>query len=227
MNKGNFKDLRNSFLIVFIPFCIILIGLFSYSNLLISWINNYYSLNLVALGITENFAVQFKLSMIVALLSLIPLITYAMYKFIKPAYNIKPYLFKIIASQILAVEGFILGATYLSKIIMNNLNSFVIVEGYYSLNNVLTFGLGIGFAVAISFQLILLIPLLKKWGIINPSILGKKSFALLMLAYLISAIVTPPDLVSTFIIMIPLCFSYVIGVSISKIYKVDGEKIKC
>jgi sec-independent protein translocase protein TatC len=70
------------------------------------------------------------------------------------------------------------------------------------------------FAIAIAFQLPMVMLLLGWLGVLNPDWLRKnRRYALLVLA-LLSAIITPQDIVSMLMMLIPLYMLYELGIQL-------------
>lgn len=222
---NNIKDLQTMGKIVVIPTVLIFAISLLMAIPLIKHIIEFYGLYVITTGITESFDIIFKVAFVIAGISLLPILTYAIYWFMKPVINLKGYIKTIILSEILAIFGFVIGSTYFTKLIITSLDKYNLVIGYYSLSNILTFGIGIGFAVALCLQLIILIPLLCKFKIIDSKkLLNINILSILFVGgYFLCAFLTPPDLTSTFMLMMPMSVSYFIGTGIAKTQKNVNE----
>ena len=81
-------------------------------------------------------------------------------------------------------------------------------------------------ACAIMFQLPIVVYFLTKAGIVTPSILKTYRKHAIIIILVISAIITPPDVVSQVLIALPLLVLYQISIFISKnVIKNDPDLI--
>jgi sec-independent protein translocase protein TatC len=222
---NNLEELKKRALWVLIPYVVTFFTVFSFSKEIIQFLLRYYESNAFALATTESFAVSIRTSLIISTIVLIPLVTYHIYRFISPVYKMKNIFARISLAQILGIEGFVLGSTILAKYVLETLTANQIVQNTYSLANVVNLGVSIGVGTAIALQLILIIPIINSYTHIPFTKGIKKGGYLLIGSYFISAFITPPDLVSTFLVMLPLSLAYIIGLGISQLnYEV---KQKC
>jgi len=202
-----------------ISFCIIVVTMWLISKYIIRHLINYYSINITTINITESLDIQIAFTLMSALILSIPMILNIITYFLEIKANKKIWI-----SFILAISGLIIGLTIMSKNIILGLNQEAIIQGTYSLKNILTFGMSIGFVTALSMQLILLIPLLNQLNLID--IKKYNPLILIVVTYFICAWITPTDLTSTLITMIPMNISMFLGVKLSKTNKCEVEQ-KC
>ena len=87
----------------------------------------------------------------------------------------------------------------------------ITVKNYIAYVGTLIFGFGV------VFELPLILMFLTKIGIATPAFLVQKRRHAIILILIVSAIITPPDVISQLIMAIPLLVLYEIGVVISKI----------
>jgi sec-independent protein translocase protein TatC len=81
-------------------------------------------------------------------------------------------------------------------------------------------------ACAIMFQLPIVVYFLTKAGIVTPSILKTYRKHAIIIILVVSAIITPPDVVSQILIALPLLVLYQISIFISKnVIKNDPDLI--
>ena len=202
-----------------ISFCIILITMWLISKTIIQKLVLYYGINITTINITESLDIQIAFTLMSAFILSIPMILNIITYFLEIKANKKIWI-----SFILAISGLIIGLTIMSKNIILGLNQEAIIQGTYSLKNILTFGMSIGFVTALSMQLILLIPLLNQLNLID--IKKYNPLILIVVTYFICAWITPTDLTSTLITMIPMNISMFLGVKLSKTNKCEVEQ-KC
>ena len=102
-----------------------------------------------------------------------------------------------------------------------------LIAQQFQLSSYLTFVIWLMFAIALAFQLPMVMLLLGWLRVLTPTWLRKnRKYALLVLA-LISAIITPQDAISMLMMLIPLYFLYEFGIALIVLVpagKVSGKK---
>jgi sec-independent protein translocase protein TatC len=82
--------------------------------------------------------------------------------------------------------------------------------------------MGLTLKLLIIFGLIFELPLvafyLSKAGIVNAKMLAKKRRYAILTVFIVSAIITPPDVVSMILIALPLLGLYELGILIAKVF---------
>ena len=217
--KQHFQELKRRLTIVIIAFIVTTITLTSLSSEILKRIILYYGVELHNFSPIESVKVQIAFGIITALIVTLPIIMYQTYKFITYDWEIKlPIKSIITTSYVLALTGFVFGITYLSKIMINIMQSYTIGNIVWGLENTLKLVLGIGLIMGLCTQLIILIPLMNKIGIINVRKISFKMKYLTFVCILImSAIITPPDIITQLIITLPVFVCIETGIIISKL----------
>jgi sec-independent protein translocase protein TatC len=72
-------------------------------------------------------------------------------------------------------------------------------------------------ACGIVFELPIIMYILTKIGLITPEILRKNRKFALIIVLILSAVITPPDIVSQIIVAIPIVILYEVSIYISKV----------
>jgi sec-independent protein translocase protein TatC len=119
---------------------------------------------------------------------------------------------KVIKKNILPVFvlfflGFIFGiGIYLGILIpyFIQINNSLGLQNIWSLNIILTSALMIGFSIGLSFQLPIIIKNAISFGLIKREVLTKNRGIVLFLILVISAFITPPDVISQILVGLPL-----------------------
>lgn len=160
-----------------------------------------------------------------------PLIIWEIWKFIKPGLydNEKKYArVFILVSSILFFVGVLFGYYIITPLSINFLGSYRVAEeiknnidlaSYISL--IKSSCLASGFI----FELPVIAYFLTKLGLITPEFLKSKKKYAIVLVLILSAVITPPDVISQVIVFIPLYILYEFSILISKIvYKQEQKK---
>lgn len=176
-----------------------------------------YGIEVVSLNPLDSFMAQTIFSGAIAFILVLPIILYHVYKYVQPEGTVKKIMLKLFLSWIIALAGFTIGITYFSKLMLGGLSTTSIVPIMWSIRSVLGFTLFIGVAIALALQMILIIPELSRYRIVDLDIIRKHRMITLIVLFIISAIATPTgDMFSQTMIVIPLWLSIEIGLLFSK-----------
>jgi len=174
-------------------------------------------------GITEAFLTYFKISVVAALFLAAPVILYEFWMFVAPGLyeNEKKYVYPFIFFGSLC---FIFGALFCYFVIMPNIYRFFVsyaqdfVIPMPDLKNYMGLTLKLLIIFGLIFELPLIAFYLSRAGIINPKMLAKKRRYAILGVFIISAIITPPDVVSMILVAVPLWGLYELGILIAKVF---------
>lgn len=204
---------------VVIPSIIIFVVVFTQIGGLLSTLLNYYNIPVVSLSPSESIEAMMNLSLAAALLFFIPAFVYQMFSFSKeliPQKTYKGVLMRSLFGFVLTFGGFFVGITYFGKLVLNGLMTYNIGVPMWSLATVLKLTCLLGVGLAISMQMTWFIPVITKSELIKKKDIKKLRPFLIVGIMIISALVTPPDVYSMFLMMIPLYGSFEVGLLFSK-----------
>ncbi len=221
-------ELRNRLLRAILAVVIVFLGLFH-------WANHLYSLlarpllralpkggQLIATEVTAPFFVPLKVTMMAAFLIALPYVLYQIWAFIAPglyAHEKKLGIPLIIASVILffcgmsfayflvfpIVFGFITGVAPAGVAVMTDISKY--------LDFVLTMFLAFG----ITFEVPVVVVLLVKAGLVSVAKLREVRPYVIVGAFIVGAIFTPPDVVSQTMLALPLWLLYEGGIIVASL----------
>lgn len=217
--KEHLIELKKRFLLISISFIILFLLIFLVSTKLIIFIINYYSLELIVIKPLEFIQTQIKLSFYATIILLIPLFLNQIYLFLKPTLfkkiKIVRYYFK---SIFLSLFGFLIGFFWISKILLNFFQNIPPqIQTQWTLISTLNFIIVVSVSMALIFQIILIIPLLVKFGILKKNFMKKLRKYIIIVTLIVSEIITPPDPVTLIIFSLPIYLCFEIGSLVSKI----------
>lgn len=177
--------------------------------------------NIIATNITSTFMVPLKLSFNLSLIVLLPYFIYHLWNFIAPGLYLNE---KIVIRPILyfSIFLFFLGIFFAFYIIcplainffMTCAPSNVIVM--ISINNYIEFMFSIMLACSISFQIPLVINFLIRVDIVSKKDLIDKRGYVIVFAFILGMLLTPPDVLSQVILALPIWFLFEVGLFFSK-----------
>ena len=185
---------------------------------------------LIYTGLAEAFFSYLKLSLISAFIISSPFLIYQLWAFIAPGLLEKEK--KIIFPFIFLVPFmFILGFCFLYYFIMplawdffttfdtSVLKKDLSIELEPKINEYISLTLKLAFAFGLAFQLPTAIFLLTILGITSPRDLERKRRFIIVIIFIVSALITPPDIISQIGLAIPVIFIYELSIFISKFFE--------
>jgi len=180
------------------------------------------SFKLQALDIQEQFYQHFMIALIGGLIIAMPYILVEIYRFVKPALKSseRKYSFAVIsASSFLFFCGVLFGYFILSPISVNFLANYSLsdsIERNFKVSSVVNFISLLTLGAGILFELPIVVYFLAKIGILTAE--GMKNYRRIAVVVIlvISAIITPPDVMSQIILTFPIFLLYEIGIIIAK-----------
>ena len=179
--------------------------------------------SMIATDVASPFLAPFKLTLVVAFFIAIPYILYHIWGFIAPALYrnekklIAPLLF---SSSLLFYAGMAFAYFVLFPVAFAFLTSFA-PEGVVvstDISSYLSFVLTIFFAFGIAFEIPIAIILLCWTGVTTPQKLRQKRPYVIVGAFVVGMLLTPPDVISQVLLAIPMWILFEVGIIIGSIY---------
>jgi sec-independent protein translocase protein TatC len=176
---------------------------------------------LVFIAPTEAFFVNLKVAFYAGLFLSVPLILFQVWKFVAPGLyeHERRYSFPfLIISTIL----FLVGASFAYAVILPIALHFLIAQGGESwtpnitLSNYLSFCMRLILAAGLIFEFPVLMYFLTKVGVVTPAFLVKNRKYAVLAAFIISAVLTPPDVFSQVLLAVPLFLLFEASIFVAK-----------
>jgi sec-independent protein translocase protein TatC len=178
---------------------------------------------LIATNVISPFIVPLKITMMAALLLALPVVLYQVWAFVAPglySHEKKLVLPLVVSSTVLFIAGvafcyfFVFGKvfTFIQSFAPKSITAAPDIEAYLSF--VLTMFVAFGAA----FEVPIVVVVLARMGLV--SIEKLKSFRgyFIVLAFIVAAVITPPDIVSQLALAIPMCLLYEVGIWAAQIF---------
>ncbi len=175
---------------------------------------------MIATGVITPFMVPVKITLMAAFVIALPVVLYQAWAFVAPGlYQHEKRLAVplILSSTLLFIAGMAFCYFVVFRTVFHFIASFAPqsitpapdIEAY--LNFVLTMFLAFG----VTFEVPVVVVLLVKTGIVTVAKLREVRGYVIVGAFIIAAIFTPPDVVSQFMLAVPLCLLYEVGIIIA------------
>ena len=223
---GHLREVRNRIALVFVALIVVFFACFAFIKPLASKLlemGKNYGFQYVYLAPSEMLTSYFKLSMILAVVIVAPLLLSQIWGFVAPALT-KREKRAIRPALVGGLFFFCLGAAFSYFVALPFMIQFLInysasdfIQSAISVASYLDFMVGMLLTFGLVFELPMLAFVLSNLGILTPELLRKIRPFAIVLIFILAAIITPPDVVSQFMIAIPMLGLYELSIGISMI----------
>ena len=215
-------ELRDRLLRTLIGFALILLMLLPFANKIYSLLAAPLLAQLpsggqmIATAVTTPFFVPMKVAMMAAFIISLPHTMYQAWSFVAPglyAHEKKFMVPMIVASCCL----FLMGMAFAYFLVLPVIFGFIIsaapvgVAVMTDIANYLDFVIGLFFAFGLAFQVPIAVILVVYFGWLDVIQLKAMRAYVVVVAFILGAIFTPPDVVSQFMLALPICLLYELG----------------
>jgi len=180
--------------------------------------------SMIATGVTSSFIAPFKLTMMLSFFIAIPFVLHQVWSFIAPAlykHEKRLVMPMLLSSTILFYAG-IAFAYYVVFPVVFGFFTSVAPEGVTiatDIQSYLDFVLKLFFAFGLAFEIPIAVILMCWAGITTPQKLRAKRPYVVVGAFVIGMLLTPPDIISQSMLAIPMLLLFECGIVIASIYK--------
>jgi len=178
---------------------------------------------LIATNVISPFVVPLKITLMAAFLVALPVVLYQMWAFVAPGlytHEKKLVLPLVVSSTLLFLIGvafcyfFVFGQVFkfIQSFAPKSITAAPDIEAY------LSFVLTMFVAFGASFEVPVVVVVLARMGIVSIEKLKEFRSYFIVIAFIIAAIITPPDVVSQLALAIPMCVLYEVGIWAARIF---------
>lgn len=178
---------------------------------------------LIATNVISPFVVPLKITLLAAFLLALPVVLYQVWAFVAPglySHEKKLVLPLVVSSTLLFLIGvgfcyfFVFGQVFkfIQGFAPKSITAAPDIEAYLSF--VLTMFIAFGAA----FEVPIVVVVLARMGIVSIEKLKAFRSYFIVLAFIIAAVITPPDVVSQLALAIPMCLLYELGIWAAKVF---------
>jgi len=178
---------------------------------------------LLAIGVIDPFVVPLKVTLFVSLLVALPYVLYQAWAFVAPGlyHHEKRLALPVIASSVLM---FFAGIAYCYFVVLRVLYRFMVrfapasvnvapdIDSYFS--NVLRLFIAFGLAFEVPIAVLLMVRL----GVVGVARLRQLRPYVIVGAFVVAAIFTPPDVLSQLLLALPLCLLFELGIVLAALF---------
>lgn len=178
--------------------------------------------HMIATGVVTPFFVPVKVTMLVAFVLALPAVLYQAWAFIAPglyAHERRLAVPVVVGSSVL----FLLGMAFCYFFVFGTVFRFIAEFAPKSIvpapdiEQYLSFVMSMFLAFGITFEVPVIVVLLVRTGVVDIAKLQEVRSYVIVGAFVIAAIVTPPDVVSQLMLAIPMCLLYELGILVARL----------
>ncbi len=176
---------------------------------------------MIATGVVTPFFVPMKVTLMVAFVIALPFVLYQAWCFIAPglyAHERRLGLPLVVGSTVLFIAGmdfcyfFVFGTVFkfIAQFAPKSITPAPDIEQY------LAFVMSMFLAFGLTFEVPVFVIVLTKMGIVDVPKLKEARPYVIVGAFVVAAVVTPPDVVSQLMLAIPMCLLYELGIFLAR-----------
>jgi len=179
---------------------------------------------MIVTDVTGSFFVPMKVTMLVAFLIALPVVMYQLWAFIAPGLYLHER--KLILPLVVSSYSlFIIGMAFAYFLVfptvfkfMASYNAPLGAEMSTDIDNYLSFAMTTFLAFGITFEVPVVVVVLVRMGMVPLAKLKEIRPYVIVGAFVISAVVTPPDVLSQLLLAVPMTLLYELGLLIARFY---------
>jgi len=179
---------------------------------------------MIVTDVTGSFFVPMKVTMLVAFVIALPVVMYQLWAFIAPGLYLHER--KLILPLVVSSYSlFIIGMAFAYLLVfptvfkfMASYNAPLGAEMSTDIDNYLSFAMTTFLAFGITFEVPVVVVVLVRMGIVSLAKLKEIRPYVIVGAFVVSAIVTPPDVLSQLLLAVPMTLLYELGLLVARFY---------
>jgi sec-independent protein translocase protein TatC len=184
---------------------------------------------MIVTDITGSFFVPMKVTMLVAFVIALPMVIYQLWAFIAPGLYIHERRL-IVPLVVSSYSLFIIGMSFAYFLVfptvfkfMAHYNAPLGAEMLTDIDKYLSFAMTTFLAFGITFEVPVVVVVLVRMGVVPLAKLREIRPYVIVGAFVIAAVVTPPDILSQLLLAVPMCLLYELGLFIARFYEKDKQ----
>ncbi|MFC7515759.1 twin-arginine translocase subunit TatC [Herbaspirillum sp. GCM10030257] len=222
-------ELRNRVMKASIAVIIVFLCLMPWAGNIYDWLAMPMMLALpagskmIATGVITPFLIPVKVTLLLAFLIALPIVLYQAWAFIAPGlYTHEKKLIAplVISSSLLFIIGVAFCYFFVFGVIFKFINEFAPksisvapdIESYFG------FVMTLFIAFGMTFEVPIVVIVLVRMGIVTVEKLKEMRPYIIVGAFVIAAIVTPPDIMSQLLLAVPLCLLFEVGLILAPLF---------
>ncbi len=175
---------------------------------------------MIATGVISPFLVPMKVTLVLALILALPWVLYQLWAFIAPglyAHEKRLVAPLVISSSLLFMTGVAFCYFFVFGRVFRFINNFSpsSISVMPDIENYLDFVMSMCLAFGATFEVPVVVVILVRMGFVGVTKLKQMRPYVIVGAFVVAAIVTPPDIVSQFSLALPMCLLFELGLLVA------------
>ena len=180
--------------------------------------------HMIVTDVTGSFFVPIKVTLMAAFVVALPVVIYQIWAFVAP--GLYQHEKKLIVPLVVSTYSlFLIGMSFAYFLVFPTVFSFMVsyneplgADMSTDIDKYLSFAMTTFLAFGFTFEVPVVVVVLVRMGIVTLAKLKEVRPYVIVGAFVISAVVTPPDIMSQLLLAIPLCILYEFGLLIARFY---------
>lgn len=178
---------------------------------------------MIATGVVTPFLIPVKVTMLVAFIIALPWVLYQMWAFVAPglyAHEKKLIAPLVISSSALFIAGIAFCYFLVFGVVFRFINDFApkSISVAPDIDSYFGFVMTMFIAFGLTFEVPVVVIVLVRMGLVTVEKLKQIRPYVIVGAFVVAAVVTPPDVVSQLLLAIPLCLLYEVGLFLAPLF---------
>lgn len=185
--------------------------------------------HMIVTDVTGSFFVPIKVTLMAAFVVALPVVIYQLWAFVAPGlyHHEKKLILPLVVST---YSLFIVGMSFAYFLVFPTVFAFMVkynaplgAEMNTDIDKYLSFAMTTFLAFGFTFEVPVVVVVLVRLGMVKLAKLREIRAYVIVAAFVIAAIVTPPDILSQLLLAIPLCVLYELGLLLARFYEPKEE----
>lgn len=228
-------ELRNRLLKIVVALVVCVIAFLPFANTLYTWLAqpllNHMPIgtHMIATSVTSPFLVPMKVSTLMAIVVSLPYTLYQAWAFIAPGLYLHERRFigpLIISSTVLFIAGMAFAYFAVFPVVFGFITSSA-PEGVAVMTDIgsyLDFVTTMFVSFGLAFEVPIIVIMLVKFNVVKVEMLKEARSYVIVGAFIVGAVLTPPDVISQIMLAVPLWLLYELGVFVAKFVKTSVDE---
>ncbi len=189
-------------------------------------------LQIINIKMSGQFLTHMYISIVAGFILSFPYMLWEIWRFVKPAMHNEERKYSqggVFISSFLFLIGILFSYYLIVPLTVNFLGTYQVskeVTNQISLSSYISTVVSVTFAVGVVFELPILVYFLTKIGVLTPNFMKKNRRYMYVILLITSAIITPPDMFSQILVVVPLIGLYEVSIGVSnRIYKKTQQEL--
>ncbi|MFK5855150.1 MAG: twin-arginine translocase subunit TatC [Bacteroidota bacterium] len=189
-------------------------------------------LQIINIKMSGQFLTHMYISIVAGFIMAFPYVLWEIWRFVKPAMKATEQKYSsggVFISSVLFLMGILFSYFLIVPLTVNFLGTYQVSESVYnqiSLTSYINTVVSVTFSVGLVFELPILVYFLTKIGVLTPDFMKKNRKYMYVIMLILSAIITPPDMFSQILVVLPLIVLYEFSIGVSnRVYKKGLEEM--